>query len=77
MDKSSLGDRMKGYENITRYYLTRRTPVIIRLDGKGFHSFTRGFDRPFDNILTNVMYQTMKELCENVEDCIYFREKEE
>ena len=59
----NLGDRMKGYENITRYYLTRRTPVIIRLDGKGFHSFTKGFIRPFDDILMNVMYQTMKELC--------------
>ncbi|MDE6088539.1 MAG: tRNA(His) guanylyltransferase Thg1 family protein [Oscillospiraceae bacterium] len=66
----NLGNRMKGYENITRYYLTRRTPVIIRLDGKGFHSFTKGFVRPFDDILTNVMYQTMKELCENVEGCI-------
>lgn len=65
-----LGDRMKGYENITRYYLTRRTPVIIRLDGKSFHSFTRKFVRPFDDILTNVMYQTMKELCENVEGCV-------
>lgn len=52
----NLGNCMKGYENITRYYLTRRTPVIIRLDGKGFHSFTMGFVRPFEDILTNVMY---------------------
>lgn len=40
-NKDSLGDRMKGYENISRIYLTRRTPVIIRIDGKAFHSFTR------------------------------------
>lgn len=38
----SLGDRMKGYENIYRYYLTRRVPVVIRLDGKAFHTFTSG-----------------------------------
>lgn len=68
--RDSLGDRMKRYENITRHYLTRRTPVIVRLDGKGFHSFTRGFVKPFDDILMNVMYQTMKELCENVEGCV-------
>lgn len=33
-NKDSLGDRMKGYENISRIYLTRRTPIIIRIDGK-------------------------------------------
>ena len=37
MDRTTLGDRMKNnYENITRYYLTRRMPVIIRIDGKAF-----------------------------------------
>lgn len=66
----SLGDRMKGYENITGYCLTYRTPVIIRLDGKGFHSFTKGFNKPFDEILTSTMYKTMKELCENIEGCV-------
>lgn len=40
MDKTSLGDRMKNnYENISRYYLTHRLPVIIRVDGKNFHNF--------------------------------------
>ena len=39
MDRTTLGDRMKNnYENITRYYLTRRMPVIIRIDGKAFHT---------------------------------------
>ena len=30
-NKDSLGDRMKAYEYVTRTYLTRRMPVIIRL----------------------------------------------
>ena len=48
----TLGDRMKQYyENVTRTYLTRRTPAIIRLDGKAFHTFTRGFDKPFDKCI--------------------------
>lgn len=37
----SLGDRMKGYEDVTRYNVLRRTPVIIRLDGRAFHTFTK------------------------------------
>lgn len=41
MDKTSLGDRMKRYEETTELKLLRRMPVILRVDGKAFHSFTR------------------------------------
>jgi len=44
--KDSLGDRMKRYENVSKVSLVRRMPVIIRLDGKAFHTFTRGFMKP-------------------------------
>lgn len=71
MDKTTIGDRMKNnYENITRYYLTRRMPVIIRIDGKAFHTFTRGFKKPFDDILVKAMQDTMKYLCENIQGCV-------
>lgn len=71
MDKTTLGDRMKNnYENISRYYLTRRTPVIIRIDGKAFHTFTRGFQKPFDAVLVKTMQDTMKYLCENIQGCV-------
>jgi len=66
----SLGDRMKQYEYITRTHLTRRLPVIIRLDGKAFHSFTRGLKKPFDNIFVKSMQETMKYLCENIQGCV-------
>lgn len=70
MDKTTLGDRMKNnYENISRYYLTRRTPVIIRIDGKAFHTFTKGMKKPFDDILVKTMQQTMRYLCENIQGC--------
>ena len=71
MDKTSIGDRMKGYENISRIYLPRRIPVIIRLDGKAFHSFTRGFKKPFDNVLMKAMQNTMKKLCEGIQGCVF------
>lgn len=69
-NKGALDKRMKGYEYVTRTYLTRRTPVIIRLDGKAFHTFTRGFNKPFDDIMVKTMQDTMKYLCENVEGCV-------
>ena len=69
MKKDSLGDRMKTYyENIPKTHLTRRQPVIIRIDGKAFHTFTRGFQRPFDDILIESMQETMKYLCENIQN---------
>ena len=68
--KDSLGDRMKNnYENRSKTALTRRMPVIIRIDGKAFHSFTRGFNRPYDKILHEAMNQTTKKLCENIQGC--------
>ena len=71
MRNDNLGDRMKNnYENVTRTYLTRRTPVIIRLDGRSFHTFTRGLDKPFDAVMVQTMQDTMKYLCENIEGCV-------
>lgn len=50
--KDSLGDRIKDYENITRYSLPRRTYTILRLDGKAFHTYTKGLKKPFDSELS-------------------------
>ena len=66
-----LGRRMKEYyEQIPKTKLMRRTPVIIRIDGKAFHSFAKGFKRPFDNVLIESMQETMKYLCENIQGCV-------
>ena len=66
-----LGIRMKEYyEQIPKTKLMRRTPVAIRLDGKAFHTFTRGFQKPFDEILVKSMQETMKYLCENIQGCV-------
>lgn len=62
-ENDSLGDRMKGYEGVSRNFLTRRVPAIIRLDGKAFHTFTKGMKKPFDSVLTQTMQETMKYLC--------------
>ena len=70
MNRCSLGDRMKEYEAVPKNFLTRRTPVIMRLDGKAFHSFTRGFTKPFDSILMRTMQMTMLELCKEIQGAV-------
>lgn len=66
--KDSLGDRMKEfYENRTRNFLPRRTYTIIRVDGKAFHSYTRGLIRPFDEKLVNDMDETACYMCKNIQ----------
>lgn len=72
MDNSELAARMKDfYENPAKTQLLRRMPVAIRLDGKAFHTFTRGFQKPFDPVLMDTMQKTMKYLCENIQGCIF------
>ncbi len=66
-----LGIRMKTYyEQIPKTKLIRRVPVAIRIDGKAFHTFTRGFKKPFDRYLMDCMQKTMKALCENIQGCV-------
>jgi len=69
MSNDSLGDRMKGYEKESRVQLKAKKPVIGRLDGRAFHTFTRGLDRPWDQGLIRCMEDAAKYLCENVQGC--------
>lgn len=71
MDTSALAKRMKKYEAVPKNTLMRRTPVIIRVDGRAFHTFTKGFQKPFDDVLVRVMQDTMKYLCENIQGCVF------
>lgn len=67
-----LGIRMKEfYENIPKTKLMRRVPVAIRIDGKAFHTFTKGFQKPFDKVLMQSMQETMKYLCQNIQGCVF------
>ena len=61
---------MKRYEAVSKTMLMHRNPTIIRIDGKSFHTFTRGFVRPFDDVLIKSMQETTKYLCENIQNCV-------
>jgi tRNA(His) guanylyltransferase len=60
---TSLGTRMKDYEACYDMRVPARTYTIVRLDGKGFSKYTRMFEKPFDDILSNVMDVATIELC--------------
>ncbi len=62
-----LGNRMKNYEFTSRSYLGPRSYLIIRLDGKAFHTYTKGLKRPFDDGFASDMDETAKFLCENIQ----------
>lgn len=72
MEHLDIGNRMKhNYENISKTRLLRRTPVAIRLDGRAFHTFTRNFKKPFDDIFMTAMHRTMLYLCANIQGCVF------
>lgn len=65
--KDAIGDRMKeNYEDRTRISLPRRSYTIIRIDGKAFHTYTKGLSRPFDDGLMEDMDLTAAYLCKNI-----------
>ena len=67
-----LGKRMKEYyEQIPKTKLMRRTPVILRFDGKAFHTFTKGFEKPFDEVLMQSMQETMLYLCKHIQGAVF------
>ena len=71
MDKTSVGDRMKGYERISKTFLPGRTPVIIRLDGKSFHTFTKNLEKPFDERFHYAMRNTASSLMDSIQGAIF------
>jgi len=62
-----LGDRIKRYEAATRYLATQRMPLIVRVDGRAFHTFTKGMERPFDAKLMSAMVESAKEVAKDMQ----------
>ena len=64
----SLSDRMKEYESQTQTKLIKKLPVIIRLDGRKFSHFTRGFEKPFDDDLSDIFQKVALDLRKSVDN---------
>jgi tRNA(His) 5'-end guanylyltransferase len=63
----SLGDRMKAYERSFDHAMPWRMPVVIRVDGRAFHTYTRGLERPFDRRLMLAMDGVALALCRDIQ----------
>lgn len=64
----SLGDRMKEYESVTNAVLYHRTPIILRIDGRAFHTLTSFMEEPYDNNFIDLMNKTMVEVFNSFPD---------
>jgi tRNA(His) guanylyltransferase len=78
VDTTSLGDRMKLYENMTAdKRVMPLTPVMARLDGRSFHTFCRGLTKPFDEAFHRVMAETARFLVEETNALIAYTQSDE
>lgn len=69
--KNSLSNRMKSYEAVNDTALMKKCPVVLRFDGVAFHTFTKGFKKPFDDLLITTMQETMLDLCKNIQGAVF------
>ena len=65
----NLSDRMKMYEKAYDISLPRRLPVIVRIDGKAFHTVTKKMEKPFDKYLNDTMVHVTTQLVCGIDGC--------
>lgn len=70
-DSTSLGDRMKAYEAPWKLSFPRRLPIVVRVDGRAFHSYLRGAAKPFDMPFIADMGYVAKALCEEISGAVF------
>ena len=77
--KDSLGGRIKGYEEVFKQKLIRRMPVIIRVDGKAFHTLTKRITPAMDATertgpgqkFHRVMMNTALNVAQSIQNCVF------
>ena len=76
--KDSFGDRMKGYEMVEAgRRLEPSQPIMVRLDGRAFHSFTRGCQKPYDTDLMALMQSTTMRLVDEANATLGYTQSDE
>lgn len=78
MDKTKLGDRMKSYEKTeSGRRVMPEIPVMARLDGRSFSKFTKGFERPYDKRMSDLMVDCTEYLVSMTNACIGYTQSDE
>lgn len=70
-DNTALGDRMKAYEAVQRAVLPRRTYTLLRLDGRSFHTYLRGCQKPFDELFIADMDAVAEAVCAEISGSVF------
>lgn len=74
----TLGNRLKAFEYLsTSRQLMPNTPVYARIDGRAFHTFCRGLEKPFSKAFIEVMQETCKFLVEETNACLGYVQSDE
>ena len=73
-----LSDRMKEYEfQYSKNKLLPLIPIVARIDGRAFHSFTKGLKKPYDLRLSKLMKDTTVFLCEESNATLGYTQSDE
>lgn len=65
-----LGDRIKGYEKCIDVRLLPKVPVLVRVDGRAFHTFLKGFDKPFDLEYIDAMVESAQDVSRDMQNFV-------
>ena len=77
-NRVSLGDKMNEFETVhTQPSLVPGIPVYVRIDGRAFHTFTRGLQKPFDPDFAWTMKETTKHLHDKTNAFISYVQSDE
>lgn len=67
---NKIDEDLKSYENSNQIYLLKNIPIVVRIEGKGFRTFTRGLEKPFDARLNKVMRDTLISVCRTIKGVV-------
>lgn len=78
MNSDKFGDKQKEFERReTSRVLCAELPVLARIDGKCFHSFTRQMQKPFDERLISTFQETTKRLVMETNATLGYQQSDE
>lgn len=78
MTRDAFGDRCKGFEMAEAGRKAQAgLPLLARLDGRAFHTFTRGLERPYDARFNRLMAMTTHYLVQETHALIGYTQSDE
>lgn len=78
MANDGLGDKCKLFEQAEAGRKAMRgLPLLARLDGRAFHTFTRGLERPYDQRMSFCMAETARFLVQETHALIGYTQSDE